>query len=349
MATNRTNTDIIAKFNSVVGKIGDIPVKNIWNVSPDGTNKILNIGLLTQSLVSSILALSRIDIQIGSDDLTKISKFLNTISIATDNFCKFLDYDGNGVIELVDRNDKGEIVLGNDITAMLNDGNQIVSAFKTKGNTQTVIIAVISSMAIYFTNKNVTSTRHDFVNFKLSCDNAYTAMLALKTLNIDAFFKDNIDDFMRFIIVTCILIVPVIELATIRIAAINNPANKDKLIDLAVITKDDITNSINDEYGVNIDLVLGSVETLVNSFTEVINTKVAVVGGFTALMRKVFCCVAPLEPVTQVTPLEPVTPDTTITPLEQVTTVIPDTTITPVEPVTPDTTINPVIVVTPVQ
>jgi len=321
MATDGTKIDIITKFNSVVGKIGDIPVKNIWTVSPDGKSKILSLGLLTQSLVTSILALSRVDIQIGSDDMTKISTFLNTISVATDNFCKFLDYDGNGVIELVDRNDKGEIILGNDITAMLNDENKIVSAFKTQGDIQNVIIAVISSMAIYFTNKNVTSTRHDFVDFKRSCDNAYAAMLALKTLDIDSFFKNNIDDFMRFIIVTCILIVPVVELATIRIAAINDPVNKDKLIDLAVITKEDITKSILDEYGVNIDLVLGAVDTLVNSFTEVVNARVAVEGGFTALMRKVFCCVT-ATPVEQVTPVIPVT-TTTVAPVTTVTNVTP--------------------------
>ena len=268
MEKSTVNIDINAKFNNLMGKVGDITVASILSDSSDG-KKILNLKLLTQSLASNILALSRVNIKVGSDDETKINTFLNYLAIATEKFCNFLDYDGNGVVELVARNEKGEIIAGNDINAMLIDGQQVTSSFKNINNIQTFIIAVISTMVMYFTNKNIVSTRADFVEFKLACGNSFTAMMNLKTLNHDDFFRQNIDDFMRFIITMCVLIVPIIDLAHSRIAAINDPANKNNLISLAVISKDDIKKVVTNMYGVDMEFILSSVDSLVTAFIDI--------------------------------------------------------------------------------
>jgi hypothetical protein len=285
-----TKNNINLTFNNMIEKIGDMTVNNIWNVSPDGKNKILNLKLLTQTLASNILNLSRLEIKMGSDDESKIITFLNNLSIATENFCSFLDYDGDGIVELITRNDKNEIIIGDDIRAMVEDGNQITSAFKRGGDVPTIIIETIGSMAIYFTNTNVSNTRADFISFKIACDNAHASMMQLKTLDYDSFFKENIDEFMRFVIIMCILIIPVIELANNRIAVINNPMNNDKLTELAIITKEDIKNIVKHTYGLNIEFILISVDTLVNTFTKIVQTH-ASGKGFTSFVRKTFCCV----------------------------------------------------------
>jgi hypothetical protein len=280
-----SNTEI-GTFSSMLDRIGDITVSNVIDVVNDekGTRKVLNVRSLVKSLVTDILALTDVsDIKTDPDDVAKVKGFLNNIASAVEKFCDFLDYDGDGKVELVQRNEKGEIVVGEDIELMEKDVDTVKSAFKNRGDVATTLLAIVSTLFMYFTGARFTSTKDDFLNFKTACENAYASYNLIKSIDHSKFLKENSKDMMRFIVMMCVLVVPIIDLVSHKITEIN----KDSDTTNGVVSQADIHKIVKETYGLNLEFILKAVNNLVDIFLKGLHTKGK---QFLAFLKKKCCC-----------------------------------------------------------
>jgi hypothetical protein len=304
----------VTKLDSVIDRVDNIVLSNVFDKhKSDSVGKyVLNIKTLTKTLMSSILQIN--NVPLNSDipnvststststsitttitpvipapiptvptELIKITNFLEDIANAVNIFCDFLDYDRDGIVELVGRDQEGKIIEGQDIDALLKDLPDIKSAFKNQKDVCAAIIAVISSIAMYFTSENFSHTKNEFILFKSACETAYTSCSQIKSINYQKFFKDNSTDVMNFVILLCIIVVPVVELVNKKVASIQNDSLDDKL----VITSDEIKRAITDMYGVNLDFVLNIVHRLSDIFIRAIKP---IKTGFFSKFSKCCCC-----------------------------------------------------------
>ncbi|VBB18035.1 hypothetical protein YASMINEVIRUS_498 [Yasminevirus sp. GU-2018] len=280
---------ISANFVAVLDKVGDLTLSSVWDEAntEKGKKRVLNLKLLIKSIASGILALSGAGVKIDAEDLAKVNDFLNNLATSVEKFCNFLDYDGDGVVELVDRNEKGEVVEGEDIKLMIEDGKKVTSTFKKQGDIQTTVFAVISSLLTYFTSEHITQTKDDFVEFKDACETTYNSMKLIKEVDHNKFFAENSKDLMKFIVTLCIVIVPVVDLVSFKISQINNSDDVDA--DKAVLSKEDIKKAVLGMYGVNLEFVLSTVESLITVFLKSFESS-ATGKKFIAYMRSKCCC-----------------------------------------------------------
>jgi len=244
------------KFNDVLGRVGDIMLSNICTSTESETIKkyVLDVKLLAKVMTTSIMQLGNISSPtISSADASKMANFLDSISVAVDNFCDFLDYNRDGSIEII-KNQDGKISEGNDVTALLGDVRNITTAFKTQGNIGVTIIAVISKLTMFFTSNNFIHSKDEFNAFKTACETAYQAYSQIKSIDHKKIYEENASDMMQFVITMCVIAVPVIELLHQRILLLNSGD--------AIVTTDDIKKAVGDMYGTNLDFVLSIVNKL---------------------------------------------------------------------------------------
>jgi hypothetical protein len=88
----------------------------------------------------------------------------------------------------------------------------------------------------------------------------------MKGINYQNIFISRVDDMVSFIIMFCVVLMPIIDLANTKLAAINEVANglsaggSDN--DHIVITNAEIKAAIKETYGDNLDYVLNLVNQL---------------------------------------------------------------------------------------
>lgn len=258
-------------FSSILKNIGDIQYSDVLDnaKTKNGDICVLNLDELIKSVAINILDISTASFNMNSDDSKKINAFLDELVDAIKYFCNFLDYDGDGVVELVTKNSQNEIVEGDDIKLFLTEGKTATSLFKNHGNIQTTIFAFISGMVTYFTNKRVTQTLNDFDQFRQTCGRTYILMKEIKTISVSEFFNNKRSDIMKFIITLCIVIIPIIELMTKKIVSINASGSAN-INGNEFLSKNAIVTEIKQMYGISIEIMLLQIESLVPIFIEIV-------------------------------------------------------------------------------
>lgn len=259
----------MSEFANVLERVGNIVLSNvIIDIDTErGKKHMLNVSLLVKSLTRNILSLSNAKLQLGSVELKIIDKFLNDLANSVDLFCNFLDYDGDGVVELM-QNTHGQIEYGDDIEKMLADIKGVTSSFKNHGNIQTTIIAIVSSIVLYFTNENIKQTRNDFLEFKTSCEETHKSMLEIKNVNLLDSLKANSEDLIRFIILMCVLIVPIVELVNKKLVLISTSD-----LESASVSQEEIRVAVYIMYGTDLEFILSTVDNLVTVFAKSVKPK----------------------------------------------------------------------------
>jgi hypothetical protein len=287
------------RVNSMVTKIGDVILNNVWDEINDGakTKKTLNMQLLVRSMVCSIAGLAGDPMGNNVTGYTpeqknKINSFLTNISSAITSFHDLLDYDNDGVVELVERDADGKVIIGDDIQLMIDDMKKIGESSKGKDGVHNNIMAVISSMYIYFTGENYNESLEDFNTFKIKCEETYNSFNDIKDIDHSKIFSEKKDDIMSFIITLCIISVTVVNITANKIAQINAiEEDSESVTDPAnfIITNEYINASIVNVYGFNLDFILKAVDNLVIVFVkniELKNTGQKIKNFF----RKCACC-----------------------------------------------------------
>ena len=92
---------------------------------------------------------------------------------------------------------------------------------------------------------------------------------------------------MKFIITLCIVIVPVVDIVALKIAQINSSDGVDA--EKAVLSKEDIKKVVLGMYGMNLEFVLSSVESLITVFLKSFESS-AKGKKFIAYMKSKSCC-----------------------------------------------------------
>lgn len=273
------NTTDVQKLNTTIASIGDITLKNILSA----TGNSADVGLLVKSIVSTLLDIAKTATTdtstetstetSTSSDTQSIVGFLDSIVSAVASFMSFLDYDGDGSVSIVKRDADNNVVVGDDIIALEKDLNNVESAFKNQGDLSTTILAVLSSLLIYFTNKNVIAEEKKFNAFHDACKNVVNAYGPVKSAKLAQLFKDEIQDIISFVVTLCIIVIPTVELANQKIAAINKSTSEGKTIDpsTVTITNDMINKSVTSLYGANLTYIVASVKNIVGVFVKTFN------------------------------------------------------------------------------
>lgn len=258
------------KFTDILGRVGDMTLNNIINATGKGTDA----GLLVKSLAGTILGLSDSSIKrnnvIETNDSKNVNIFLNNVARAVAAFCAFLDYDADGEVQLVKRDASGKVIIGDDIAAMEKDFDAISSSFKNQGDVGATILAILSSIAIYFSGTHFTTEKEDFVSFKSACEDVYTSYVPIKSMDHAQFFKENVADIMTFIIALCIISIPTIELVNQKIAAINTAKVEGTMIDPIdiTVTNSMVSQAVKTMYGLNMEFILAAITNVVDVFVK---------------------------------------------------------------------------------
>ena len=283
------NTPNVQNFNIVISRVGDITLSNIINASGKNADAELLVVQMAQTILGLTINTTNVTVK-GLTDIDKqnITLFLNSVATAITSFLSFLDYDGNGQVELVSKDTNGNIVVGSDIITMEKDFEAIGSAFKNQGSVGATVLAILSSLTMYFTSQHFTTEEEKFLAFKTACQNVYTQYLPIKSIDHVHFFQDNIKDIMTFIITLCVISIPTIELANQQIASINALKTADKPVDLSTIqiTNKMISDGITKMYGTNLSFIMTAIGQVVTVFTVL----VAPTGCLGGLFERIGSC-----------------------------------------------------------
>ena len=218
-----------------------------------------------------------------SDDKISLNNFINSISDSVIAFCKFLDYDGDGVVELVRRDSHGEMTYGDDIDLLLKDVSIIANSTKNTNNA-TVVFSVLSAIMVFFQNEHILDSKNDFIDFKNRCVATYDTFKLVKNINHIKIFEEKADDIMSFVMILCIVILPLMELANQKIEKINNDIANNNLPNEVTftLTREEMSLAVTNMYGINLDYILLIINNLVALFIKGIKAS-----GF---FKKICCC-----------------------------------------------------------
>jgi hypothetical protein len=282
-----TTKILSTEFNALIEHIEDVSILNMFdtiNVSNE-KKKVLNIQKLAKTLLTGILKLSDYKINIDPKDDNIIKGFMSSIVIAIEKFCNFLDYDNDGIIELVRHNENGTIIEGEDIELMVKDGKAIINSFKDQGDPVKTTVVILTQLVAYFMNDRVTLSRKKFIEFEEECTKAYICFKQVKSIKYLQFFSNNSDNMIKFVINMCIIIIPIIDLVNKR-----NAISKLDSIQNLTITKDDVKKATFDMYGSEIEFILTPIDNLVYTIVRNIEGSKKCKAFFNSIKNKCCCC-----------------------------------------------------------
>lgn len=193
-------------------------------------------------------------------DNKSVNDYIDSLTVVIKNFYNILDYDNDGVVELVDEVN-GEKVLGEDVELLKKDIGDIYNVLSGKGkNTGANIFNMVAIMSLYFSSERFTTTRDDFIEFKNSCVKAIELYKKIDK-------KINLENALKFIIYLCVITVPLINLL-----------NKSD----ANITKESINHEIRETYGDHYEFIIKSSDDLAKAIVKSIQIN--------KCWRRIFCC-----------------------------------------------------------
>ena len=306
-----TTDKTIQSLNNIIGRIQPITLHDvIRHLSIDNSSTKVDIGLLVSSMIRGVLftqpispkpkalkILGKVNIINDSStdskniehDSKNIDIFLSNVVIAVIAFFDILDYNDDGVVQLIVNDDNGHIIIGADIIAMRTDIDNVKSIFKNHNKIGTTVASI---MNLYHSN-HITAETDKFIAFKTACGNAYTSFASINA-NANAnslIFQEMSKDIMTFIIAFCIISIPVIELANKQIT--NNKFAKATGQIIAptelIINNMQISHAVTTMYGTHLEvivkLITGVGEVFVKMFSVSKNTS-----SFVNYIKTKFCC-----------------------------------------------------------
>jgi hypothetical protein len=255
----------IQKLINGLGRIGDINLSNTLNANG---NKV-DVESLMKSLANTILRLDEIAFK-ESDNVKNIENFLDSVTKAVVAFCAFLDNDDNEKKQYDKKDPDDDLVVYDNLAAMEKDFESIVTSFKTNGNVDVSVLAVLSNIVIYFSGTRFTIDKADYDSFKSACDDAYMAYKSIKIVGRTQNFNRNTMDIMSFIITLCIITIPTISLAKQKVDLIIDSKKEGIFVEpsIVMLTGPMVAQSVQNMYGSKLEYILASITDVVGVFVK---------------------------------------------------------------------------------
>ena len=225
--------------------IGNISLSAVYSVTDKMDTKIrkLNLPQLIQVLISATLGLIEADplkdnAQYTVAEKAKIETFKRNFNTTVAYFMDFLDYDDDNQINLIEFQ-KGatdsQMQLGKDLSEFVKDVQKIGSSFKTSASPGEKVFDTLSKIFIFLTSDRFNETSEDVMNFSESVKVAYESLKDLKNIDHKKIFDTRVDDMISFIIMFCVVLIPVIDLVNKKLAVINAIEAKIDVQHMAII------------------------------------------------------------------------------------------------------------------
>jgi hypothetical protein len=250
----------LKQYNTILSYLKDIELNGILNKLCGGQEDEYKI--LIKYLVNSIINVELFDKLIENDNLIILrDKVGQNVRL----FLNFLDFNNDGKVQLVVKNDIDDnYTFGNDVPMIIKDIdiNQIDKQ----------VTNILTSLILYMRSDEYIEANEKFSNFYESCKITHNYF----KLNFKNILIVSFDTIISLVILLCIISIPILNLIKQRIELLNN---SDANI---IITHDEIIDTINKMYGINVNCILLLVHTIVEAFVE-LNNK-------TKLLSKVFTC-----------------------------------------------------------
>ena len=119
-------------IDNMITQIGNITLNDKTCVISND-KRVINIETIIKTIARSILKIAspiKGNGEINKIDADNIEKFLQSVADSVKNMCLILDYDGDGIVELIKKDSKNNIVAGEDIEKLLKDTDDIKTLFK---------------------------------------------------------------------------------------------------------------------------------------------------------------------------------------------------------------------------
>lgn len=280
MATQPMN---VKQLNSLVQQLGNITIAQVCQ-GDSSENYILDTEKLLKTVLGYILSNGNIEsLKISEQDAQTYEAFVAAVNDAVIKFLILLDRNNDGVVDLVDRTSNGEYVAGADVNKFMKEVG--VDAYKNaSGETSNKVFSLLMHILTYMTSDDFTETVQEFEDFQEACKNAYVASKKLRSIDVSDIIKGNATDMMNFLIMLCIIIVPVINCVKQRIDDV-----KTGKTDQFVISSQDIHQAVEDVYGTKAEFLIHAIQLITNTLV-----KAAVTSGFFSKVRswfkRVFIC-----------------------------------------------------------
>jgi hypothetical protein len=271
---------------SFIKEIGDLSLSSLYTITDKKNPNIrkLNIPGLVEILIKKTLELngdadkSKNNVSFTKAEEKLINSFVSSFKNTVTLFMDFLDYDHDHQVNLIVLKKDGTIEAGKDITAFETDMKEIGSAFKksdtnsTNPNIEQQVFATLSKIFVYLTSDRFKETKEDVSNFTDSVKQTFTDLQNMKKVNYKKVFSSKIDDMISFIIMFCVILMPIIDLVNSKLAEINEIANgftpNEISDDNVVITNSEINKAIKKAYGDNLEYVINMVSQLTTQLTK---------------------------------------------------------------------------------
>lgn len=287
--SQKTTKNAAVNSRSFIKELGDLSMSSLYTATDKKNPNIrkLNIPGLVEILIKKTLQLDGdMDKSKNNVSFTKaeqklidsfVGNFKNTVSL----FMDFLDYDHDHQINLIVLKKDGTIEAGKDIETFEKDMKEIGSAFKksetnsTNPNIEQQVFATLSKIFVYLTSDRFKDTKEDVTKFTDSVKQTFTDLQNMKKVNYNKVFISRIDDMISFIIMFCVVLIPIIDLLNTKIAEINevaNGINPNEHVDYkdheSVITNSELNKAIKKAYGDNLEYVINMVSQLTTQLTK---------------------------------------------------------------------------------
>lgn len=215
---------------SLIEDLGEITLDKVYDLTDKKNVQIrkLNLPNLVSVLVKSVLSLNGKDpagnnVRYTADEKVKIKNFVTNFRNTVDYFMDFLDYDNDNQVSLVKfEKTKDKVEVGGDLQAFINDVKDVGAPFKSDSSGTDKVISTLTNVFIYLTSDAFSETKDDVINFNKSIKQSYASLKELKSINHKKVFASRVDDMVSFVIMFCVLLVPVIKLIDSKLSKLNS-------------------------------------------------------------------------------------------------------------------------------
>jgi hypothetical protein len=314
----RNTKNAIRDVDDLIADLGDLALESIYDLTDKKNEKIrtLNIPNLVKNLVGVTLHLNGTDpsgnnVQYTADERRLISDFLDNFNNTVEYFMDFLDYDGDNQVKLVEfEKTKGKVEIGDDLNAFLDDMKDIGSSFKTDAKPEDKVFSALSKIFLYMLSDEYAESKEDIINFSTSVKVTFESLKALKDINHKRVFDSKVDDMISFIMMFCVLLIPIIDLVDRKLGDLNkadvqaksqveaaDDADSAAGVDGAeseegdedeveiVLPNNEVADAIKNYYGAHLDTVLGLVNQLTKKMIKAVQSS-----KWKKFKQKVCCC-----------------------------------------------------------
>jgi hypothetical protein len=309
---NASTKNAIRDIDDLIADLGDLTLEGIYDLTDKKNEKIrtLNVPNLVKNLVEVTLQLSDNDpsgnnVQYTADERRLVDTFLTNFNTTVEHFMDFLDYDGDNQIKLVEfEKNKGNIEVGKDLNEFLDDMKDIGSSFKTDAEPADKVFSALSKIFLFMLSDEYAESKEDIINFSASVKTTFTALKAMKDINHKRVFDSNVDDMISFIMMFCVLLIPIVDLVNGKLGNLNKAdvqahSGEEDLgagiagsedsddEDEVVLPNNEIADAIRNYYGAHLDTVLGLVNQLTKKMIKAVQSS-----KWKRFKQKVCCCCA---------------------------------------------------------